>query len=124
MLAEKDRYGEPWLTGERLEVVQNLHDESYGPDSRVVHQKDRALYYNVLQSKGMSLEELVWVRNVPTLRALTLHAAVLAEVGYELGWPKKSKGGLRRAWSHLIQSFDPALEIYRIRYRRLLSRRE
>ena len=44
-----DAYGTPWLKGARLEALHCLHDNSYGPDSRVVHQKDHALYFSTLQ---------------------------------------------------------------------------
>jgi hypothetical protein len=119
---KKDVHGIHWLTGQRLEVVRYFDEDSYGSDSRVVHQKDRALYMSMLQSRGLTLAELGRVRNIVVLRAATIHGAVLAEVGEALGWPRDTKKRLRIAWRYLIQDFDPALEVYRARYRAVLKR--
>jgi hypothetical protein len=123
MLTGKDVDKVPWVTGDRLAALRCLYDDSYGPNSRVVHLKDRALYLSMLQAKGLTREQLWRGRNACVFRAATLHAAVLAEVGNEFGWAKDVKRCLRTAWSYLIQDWDPALEVYRIRYRTLLTRR-
>jgi hypothetical protein len=119
---QKDPLDAPWLTGSRLAVLTYFYDESYGSASRIVHQKDRALYLTVLQARGMTREELLRVRNIVVLRAATLHAAVVTEVGHEFGWSRDAKARLRTAWAYLIRDFDPALEAYELRYRRLLAR--
>jgi hypothetical protein len=128
MLADKngprrDQYGEPWLTDSRRAVIQKVYEESYGIDSRTVHQKDTAIYLSVLQSKPMTEDELAIHRLTPVLQALTLHAALLAEVGRETRWPQRTLSLLRSAWARLVQDFDPALELHRMRYRGLLARR-
>jgi hypothetical protein len=123
MLTGKDVNRVPWVTGERLAALRCLHDDSYGSNSRVVHQKDRALYLSMLQAKGLTRDQLWRARNACVFRAATLHAAVLADVGHAFGWSKDAKRCLRTAWSYLIQDWDPALEVYRIRYRKVLARR-
>src|SRR5207249_1706348 len=64
---QKDPSGAPWVTGSRLDVLRYFHDESYGSASRIVHQKDRALYLTVLQARGMTRAELERVRNIVVL---------------------------------------------------------
>lgn len=120
---QKDPRGAPWVTGNRLEILRYFHDESYGSASRIVHQKDRALYLTAIQARGMTRAELERVRNIVVLRAATLHAAIVTEVGFEFGWSKDAKQRLRTAWAYLIRDFDPALEAYELRYRPLLARR-
>ena len=79
-------------------------------NSRVVHQKDRALYLSMLQAKGLTRNQLWRARNACVFRAATLHAAVLAEVARDFGWRKNTRHCLRTAWSLLIRDWDPALE--------------
>lgn len=70
----------------------------------------------------MTPDELERIRNIVVLRAATLHAAIVTEVGFEFGWSRDAKQRLRTAWAYLIQDFDPALEAYEIRYKPLLER--
>jgi hypothetical protein len=118
MLTGKDAYGVPWVSAERRAVLQCYHDDSYGSDSRVVHQKNRALYISMLQAKGLTREER-YARKASVFRAATLYAAMVTEVGHELGWSKEAK---RSSSVELPDSgLGSCTRSYRIRYRTLLA---
>jgi hypothetical protein len=82
----RDLNGRAWLSAERLRVIQTLYEDSYGPDSRVVHQKDSALRLARMRNSGINLELLARLRTVPALRASMFDAAVLTEVESAMTW--------------------------------------
>jgi hypothetical protein len=120
LLKKTDRHGRAWLSGERLHVFQTLEADSYGAASRVVHQKRDAIYMSQLQDQGLTPELLEGLRNIPVLRTATFQAAILSEINHVLPLPPSATKELRDAWAALAPAYDPAAEIYDIRYSALL----